>query len=111
MRYGSMPAPEQRICMMKTPYEQRDNDSPAEVVWHRSSVPREDRDRLLVLGGCCLWLIGVSGSGKSSLANALEVALFEQGRDTYLLDADNVRHGLNKDLVMSDADRTENIRR
>lgn len=96
---------------MKGPYERRDNDSPADVVWHRSSVSREDRDRLKGQRGCCLWLTGLSGSGKSTLANALEVALFEQGRHTYLLDGDNVRHGLNKDLGMSDADRTENIRR
>jgi len=59
----------------------------------------------------CIWLTGLSGSGKSTLANALEVALTEQGKHTYLLDGDNVRHGLNKNLGMSDEDRTENIRR
>ncbi|KZX88682.1 adenylyl-sulfate kinase, partial [Alcanivorax sp. HI0013] len=59
----------------------------------------------------CIWLTGLSGAGKSTIANALEVALTEQGKHTYLLDGDNVRHGLNKNLGMSDDDRAENIRR
>ena len=58
-----------------------------------------------------LWFTGLSGSGKSTLANALEIALFEKGIRTYILDGDNVRHGLNKDLGFTDADRVENIRR
>ena len=60
---------------------------------------------------CVLWFTGLSGSGKSTVANALEGALFERGRHTYLLDGDNVRHGLNKDLGFSAQDRVENIRR
>lgn len=59
----------------------------------------------------CIWLTGLSGSGKSTIANALESALHGEGYHTFLLDGDNVRHGLNKDLGMSEADRTENIRR
>lgn len=58
-----------------------------------------------------IWFTGLSGSGKSTLANALEVALHAQGRHTYLLDGDNIRAGLNRDLGFSDADRTENLRR
>ncbi|MBZ2188126.1 adenylyl-sulfate kinase [Alcanivorax sp. JB21] len=96
---------------MSSPYEQRDNDSPVEVVWHASGVSKADRAKLKGQQARCLWLTGLSGSGKSTLANALEVALAAQGRHTYLLDGDNVRHGLNKDLGMTDEDRTENIRR
>jgi len=58
-----------------------------------------------------LWFTGLSGSGKSTIANLVEAALFAQGRHTYLLDGDNVRHGLNRDLGFTDADRVENIRR
>ena len=61
--------------------------------------------------GCVLWFTGLSGSGKSTIANVLEKRLFAQGRHTYLLDGDNVRHGLNQDLGFTDADRVENIRR
>jgi bifunctional enzyme CysN/CysC len=59
----------------------------------------------------CLWLTGLSGSGKSTIANLLEKRLFVEGRHTYVLDGDNVRHGLNKDLGFTEADRVENIRR
>ena len=61
--------------------------------------------------GFVLWFTGLSGAGKSTIANILEKKLFAQGRHTYLLDGDNVRHGLNKDLGFTDADRVENIRR
>jgi bifunctional enzyme CysN/CysC len=60
---------------------------------------------------CVVWFTGLSGSGKSTIANIVEQKLLEQGRHTYLLDGDNVRHGLNKDLGFTDADRVENIRR
>ncbi|MCH8545004.1 MAG: adenylyl-sulfate kinase [Alcanivorax sp.] len=96
---------------MKNPYEERDNESPAEVVWHHGGVTKADRAAIKQQTPRCLWLTGLSGSGKSTLANALEVALAESGHHTYLLDGDNVRHGLNKDLGMTDDDRTENIRR
>jgi adenylylsulfate kinase len=74
-------------------------------------VSKADRAKVKGQTPKCIWLTGLSGSGKSTLANALEVALTEQGQHTYLLDGDNVRHGLNKNLGMSDEDRTENIRR
>jgi adenylyl-sulfate kinase len=92
-------------------YEQREHDSRADVVWHRTQVDKAMRARALGQRPCCIWLTGLSGSGKSTLANALELALHEAGRHTFLLDGDNVRHGLNKDLGMTEADRAENIRR
>ncbi|MBF5058093.1 adenylylsulfate kinase [Alcanivorax sp. 521-1] len=97
--------------MSDTPYQRRENESQAQVVWHQSSVDKADRAKAKGQVPKCIWLTGLSGSGKSTLANALEVALTEQGKHTYLLDGDNVRHGLNKNLGMSDEDRTENIRR
>ena len=96
---------------MTGPYQHRDNDSPAEVVWHESGVSKADRAKIKQQAPRCIWFTGLSGSGKSTLANALEVALNQKGLHTYLLDGDNVRHGLNNNLGMSEADRTENIRR
>lgn len=75
------------------------------------SVNRRDRERLNGATGKVIWLTGLSGSGKSTVANALEKALHDAGQMTYILDGDNVRHGLNRDLGFSDADRVENIRR
>jgi len=75
------------------------------------SITREDRERMNGHKGKVIWLTGLSGSGKSTIANSLEVELHGQGRRTYILDGDNVRHGLNKDLGFTDADRVENIRR
>lgn len=75
------------------------------------TVSRADRARLGGHAGKVMWFTGLSGSGKSTIANELDRALNEQGRRTYLLDADNVRSGLNRDLGFSDADRVENIRR
>jgi len=75
------------------------------------SIARADRERLNGYQGKVIWFTGLSGSGKSTIANALEVALHAQGKRTYLLDGDNVRQGLNKDLGFTDADRVENIRR
>jgi bifunctional enzyme CysN/CysC len=75
------------------------------------SVTREDRERLNGHQGKVIWFTGLSGSGKSTIANALEKALHAEGRRTYILDGDNVRQGLNKDLGFTDADRVENIRR
>lgn len=74
-------------------------------------VTRGQRERLHGHAGRALWLTGLSGAGKSTLANALEVALHAQGRRTYVLDGDHLRHGLNRDLGFSEPDRSENIRR
>jgi len=81
------------------------------VVWHHQKVTRADRATPKNQSPCLLWFTGLSGSGKSTIANALDVALYERGYHTFLLDGDNVRHGLNKDLGFSDVDRVENIRR
>lgn len=96
---------------MTSPYETKQHQSAAGVVWHHTHCSAGDRARLKQQKPLCVWLTGLSASGKSTLANALEACLLEQGRHTYLLDGDNVRHGLNKDLGMSEADRAENIRR
>ena len=97
--------------MADTPYELKQNDSASLVVWNHTSVTPEVRAQNLGQQPRCIWLTGLSGSGKSTLANALEVALQSVGVHTMLLDGDNVRHGLCKDLGMSAADRNENIRR
>ncbi len=81
------------------------------IVWHTASITREDREALLKQKGVVLWFTGLSGSGKSTVANAVEKKLFEAGKLTYLLDGDNIRHGLNKDLGFTISDRIENIRR
>ena len=81
------------------------------IVWHHSSVDRAARAHQRGHRSAILWFTGLSGAGKSTLANAVNSALFEQGLACYVLDGDNVRHGLCQDLGFSDADRTENIRR
>jgi len=81
------------------------------ITWHEGHVKREDRERLLAQKGVTIWFTGLSGSGKSTIAFTLEHALVERGHLTYVLDGDNVRHGLNKNLGFSAADREENIRR
>jgi len=81
------------------------------IVWHHGAVTRAERETLLGHKSCTIWLTGLSASGKSTLAVALEKALWDRGIRAYVLDGDNVRHGLNKDLGFSPADRTENIRR
>lgn len=81
------------------------------VVWHKMNVTRKHRETLLKQKGILLWFTGLSGSGKSTVASALEQKLHSLGKITYALDGDNVRHGLNSDLGFSDKDRVENIRR
>ncbi len=81
------------------------------IVWHQASVNREARSSNRGHESVILWFTGLSGSGKSTLANAVNAALFERGIATYVLDGDNIRHGLCKDLGFSDSDRKENIRR
>jgi adenylylsulfate kinase len=81
------------------------------VHWHQGEITGEDRHSLLGQKGATLWFTGLSGSGKSTIAVALEKALFQRGKLTYRLDGDNVRLGINKNLGFSAEDRTENIRR
>ncbi len=76
-----------------------------------SRVTQEDREKLLRQKGSVIWLTGLSGSGKSTIAKELELKLHKIGKTAYILDGDNIRHGLNSDLGFSDNDRTENIRR
>ncbi|KAL0431491.1 UNVERIFIED_CONTAM: Adenylyl-sulfate kinase, chloroplastic [Sesamum radiatum] len=81
------------------------------IVWHKCSVEKSDRQELLNQKGCVIWITGLSGSGKSTLACALSCALHSRGKLTYILDGDNCRHGLNRDLSFKADDRAENIRR
>lgn len=81
------------------------------ITWHEGHATREERAALLKQKGATLWFTGLSGSGKSTIAFTLEHALVQRGRLAYVLDGDNIRHGLNKNLGFSAADREENIRR
>lgn len=81
------------------------------ITWHMGTVSREERWKALGCRGATLWFTGLSASGKSTIACALEQALLNRGQSAYRLDGDNVRHGLNKNLGFSAADRAENIRR
>ncbi|OOE10654.1 adenylyl-sulfate kinase [Fictibacillus arsenicus] len=81
------------------------------TVWHDSSITKEDRRKLNNHSSFVLWFTGLSGSGKSTIANALAKVLYERNIRNYVLDGDNIRNGLNRDLSFSDEDRTENIRR
>lgn len=81
------------------------------IVWQELAVKQEHRSQIKSHVPKCIWFTGLSGAGKTTIANLLEKALLDRGIHTYLLDGDNVRHGLNKDLGFSDEDRAENIRR
>jgi adenylylsulfate kinase len=81
------------------------------VTWHAHKITREDRQKLNGHRGAVLWFTGLSGCGKSTIANAVDQLLHERGIHTFVLDGDNIRMGLNKNLGFSPADRTENIRR
>ncbi len=81
------------------------------IYWHEGEITKADRERQNGHKGVCVWYTGLSGSGKSTIAREVEKKLFEMGVKTYVLDGDNIRHGLNKNLGFSPEDRTENIRR
>ncbi len=81
------------------------------IVWHDHDISKESRAALKQQRPCVLWFTGLSGSGKSTVANAVEAKLYALGRHTYLLDGDNIRRGLNARLGFSNEDRIENIRR
>jgi len=81
------------------------------ITWHEGHVTRDERSALLEQKGATIWFTGLSGSGKSTIAFTLEHALLQRGHLAYVLDGDNIRHGLNKNLGFSAADREENIRR
>lgn len=90
---------------------EKKHENDENIIWHEQHVTKDKREVLLNQKPCILWFTGLSGSGKSTIANAVEVELYKRGIKTYLLDGDNVRHGLNKDLGFSEVDRIENIRR
>ncbi len=81
------------------------------ITWHHGAISKEDREKFLNQKGVVIWFTGLSSSGKSTLAHAVEEELFKRGQLSYVLDGDNVRHGLNKNLGFSPEDREENIRR
>ena len=99
--------------MSDTPYNniQVDGEKSSDVVWHQTSVTHAHRVASNGHQPAVLWFTGLSGSGKSTIANAVDKMLFDLGCKTYVLDGDNVRHGLNGDLNFTDSDRIENIRR
>lgn len=86
-------------------------DEPRHLTWHHGRIGPDERGRLLGRRGATVWLTGLSGSGKSSIAVEAEEILVRGGRPAYVLDGDNLRHGLCADLGFSDADRSENVRR
>lgn len=81
------------------------------ITWHGAEVTRDEREKILGQRGCVVWLTGLSGSGKSTITRRVEQKLLSANVFTYVLDGDNVRHNLNKDLGFSPKDRNENIRR
>jgi len=81
------------------------------ITWYDANVNRKERETLLNQKGIVLWFTGLSGSGKSTIAHAVENKLYSMGRLTYVLDGDNIRHGINQNLGFSPEDRKENIRR
>ncbi len=81
------------------------------ITWHSGTVSRGERERVLGQRGATVWFTGLSGSGKSTIAVAVERELVNRGHAAYVLDGDNIRHGLNRNLGFSPEDRTENIRR
>jgi adenylylsulfate kinase len=96
----------------ESPYIEKSHvEKSSDVVWHQQSVTTEQKSSLKGHKAVLLWYTGLSGSGKSTVANAVEQKLLARGCHSYLLDGDNVRHGLNNDLGFTDEDRIENIRR
>ena len=89
----------------------KDSPKSQNITWHHSVITKEDREQLLRQKGITLWFTGLSQSGKSTLATEVEKRLYERGYITYILDGDNIRHGLNRNLGFSPEDREENIRR
>ncbi len=87
------------------------SENPQRIVWHEGQVSRARREELLRQRGCVVWFTGIPGSGKSTVARGVEEWLVSRGHLAYVLDGDNVRHGLNSDLGFGPADRHENLRR
>jgi adenylylsulfate kinase len=96
------------MIMQEIPKEEKNSSN---VVWHDHVITRNERESFLGQKGVLLWLTGLSGSGKSTIASIIEKKLHDNGKLCYILDGDNIRHGLNSDLGFSEEDRKENIRR
>ena len=96
---------------MIQPMKEQDQTKSTNIKWHNLTIDREKLEKMRGHKGMVIWFTGLSGSGKSTLANALNEVLHLDGFSTYVLDGDNIRHGLCKDLGFSDEDREENIRR
>lgn len=92
-------------------HDQTGSDTTNQIVWHHGKLSRAQRCQALGHGGATVWFTGLSGSGKSSVAFAVETLLVDSGRPAYVLDGDNLRHGLNSDLGFTATDRNENVRR
>jgi len=97
--------------MSETNSDNQSTNTSTNIVWHDGEITRDDRAKMLGHAGCTLWLTGLSGSGKSTVAVELEKRLIRRGVLAYRLDGDNVRHGLNANLGFGADDRKENIRR
>jgi len=91
--------------------KQMDSPKSQNITWHHPIITKEGREQLLAQKGVTLWFTGLSQSGKSTLATEVEKKLYERGYTTFILDGDNIRHGLNRNLGFSPEDREENIRR
>ncbi|MCM3117091.1 adenylyl-sulfate kinase [Neobacillus sp. MER 74] len=89
----------------------QNSNSDKNVIWHTSTVNKEDKQKLHGHKSLMIWFTGLSGSGKSTIANALQLELYKKRVSVYLLDGDNLRHGINKGLTFTEDDRKENIRR
>lgn len=100
-----------KTCVTSASNETDSGHSSSDITWHRGKVTREERVKKLGQDAVTVWLTGLSGSGKSTLAFELERSLLDLGYVAYVLDGDNVRHALSRDLGFSHEDRTENIRR
>ncbi|MFH1999903.1 MAG: adenylyl-sulfate kinase [Planctomycetota bacterium] len=115
IRSGTVPDPRlirpEVARILKTDHDLFRTTVSTNITWHHASVTKEDREALNAHRGICIWYTGLSASGKSTVAQAVEGKLYERGISTYLLDGDNVRHGLNANLGFSPEDREENIRR
>jgi adenylylsulfate kinase len=115
IKSGKMPDPRvirpEVARILKADHEMYKSSRATNITWHHASINKEDREALNDHRGIVIWFTGLSASGKSSVAHGVETRLYERGVRTYVLDGDNIRHGLNANLGFTPEDREENIRR
>ena len=99
------------MMLSKTKHRHMDESKSTNITWHQADITPAARAANMQQIGCTVWMTGLSGSGKSTIAAAFEKALIQHGHHAYRLDGDNIRHGLNSNLGFSEEDRRENIRR